>query len=331
MADSLKKYASNFINFSEFKDEKRDIVPLSPKMDLAIGGGIPSGTISIFSGWNSCGKTSLALQFSYNAIQKGYKVYFLDIEHRFQSKNARTVKAFTEILENPDDDRAQIVKSSKEKILTGEDFLFIALELLKQEKVVLVVDSFSNLYCEDVTAAGDVSSKRRTQTPKLLADFCRQAAPILSVFQGYLIGIAHLQDNLSGYGGPKEDVGNFLKFQQDFHLKTMSQPIEIRDGETLVGQTTKWKVLKAPLKRPPGEEIETVFRYGYGVDNIAEMIDLMSDAGIVKKNGTWYSFEFNGESVKQQGSVKLWNYFNDNPSAYVALKAKYDEFVKDLM
>jgi recombination protein RecA len=303
-----KKYETNvLINAQEIVDNERQVVSVSPALDIALGGGIPSGSWLLLSGTPKCGKSTLALQIAANAQKYGKDIFIGNVEHRLNKKEFQGIH-------NLDISKVHVIQSQKNKILMSQDFLQEFTNIIKTvANCVLIIDSSSAL-CAQNEYASDSTASFRNEGPKLLANFCRKNASVVPVQNIILIVISHLLANTSGYGSPfYEDGGNKLQYQGDIKLRCSSfQKWELTKGDesTRVGQVVTWNILTSSLG-PPGGKVQTYLRYGYGIDNAKELIGLGLDFGIIEKNGpAWYVFS--GE--KFQGEEKLRNFLLENPA-----------------
>jgi recombination protein RecA len=305
--DINKKYETNvLINANEIIDQDRKVVSASPAIDFGLNGGIPEGSWVLLSGTPKCGKSTLALQIAANAqCQYGKDVFIGNIEHRINKKELSGIH-------NLDISKVEVIQSQKKKILMAQDFLQEFTNIIKTVPgCVLIVDSSSAL-CAEKEFTEDITSQARNEGPKLLANFCRKMASIVPVQDVILIIIQHLIANTSGYGSPYyEDGGNKIQYQADIKMRCSSFQkwnSTQTDDLTRIGQVVNWQVITSSLG-PPGGKIQSYIRYGYGIDDIKEMIGLSLDLGIIEKGGAWYTF---GE-LKTQGEEKLRNALLENP------------------
>lgn len=309
----IQKYGAGIAReMSEIKAEKKLILPVSPAVDRAINGGIPEGSWVILSGPEKMGKTTLALQIAANAQkpENGSKtVYYLDVEGRFKDMNLSTVAAF-----NPD--MCEHIRSQTGKILTAEDYLSIAIDIIKGHPgCILIIDSASAL-CAAKEMTEDLKAQARNDGPKLLATFCRQMGNVVPINNVTVIIIQHLIANTSGYGPAKmEDGGNKIKYQVDVKLRGKGAEKWMLNTDTQIGQLAHWDVIVSALG-PPGAKIQSYVRYGYGIDDVMELIEAATDFGIINKGGSWYSFEMGDEEIKAQGMEKMCTLLREDKDKY---------------
>jgi len=292
------------INADNIIDKNRKIVSVSPVIDFALNGGIPEGSWVLLSGVPKSGKSITALQIAANAQQQyGKDVFIGNVEHRINKKELSGIH-------NLDISKIEVIQSQRKKILMAQDFLQEFTHIIKTVPgCVLIVDSSSAL-CAEKEFTEDVTAQARNEGPKLLANFCRKMASIVPVQDVILIIIQHLIANTSGYGTPfYEDGGNKVQYQADIKLRCTSfQKWELKpnDAATRVGQVANWQVITSALG-PPGGKVQSYIRYGYGIDDVKEIIGLGLDMGVITKGGAWYSIKFQDEEFKFQGEEKFRN------------------------
>lgn len=311
-----KEFGDVFINAEHIIAKKRTILPVSPKLDIALDGGFPSGCWGIISGVSKAGKSTLALTICAEAQKKengSRKCYYFDVEHRLEKKNLLGIPGLL-----LDEDKLCIIASTKDNILTAEKTLTIAEKLLKTESGIVVIIDSSSALCTTKEYDGDIAAEGRNSGPKLLAQFTRKLAQIIPIQDSIVIIIQHLIANTSGYGSPfLEDGGNKIVYQSDIKLRVQSfKKWEI--GDKNIGQVLNCHVIYSALGQP-GAKVESYLRYGSGIDHTWEYIELACDLGLINKTGAWFSLDFLETPEKLQGQQKIWQYLKDNPKSELLL------------
>jgi len=316
-----KEYGNVIMTAASVAEVEHKIIHTGPKLDYALGGGIPEGSRVIISGPPKFGKTTLVLQIAANAVKMGKKVFYYDVEGRFKKLNVYGVKGF-------DPEKVLVIRSTKEKILTAQDFLKIAKLLIKSpenEGSLHIIDSLSQLCPDEVATSEEVSGTRRSVAPKLIKDFFLQMAGVIPVMNVTLIAIQHMIANTSGYGAHSmEDGGSNVQYQADIKIRGIQTPTKILENEKQVGQKVIWDVITSALG-PPAGKIESYIKFGYGVDDVCEIIELCSDFGIITKGGAWYDLNPAGIPQKLQGMEKTSKYLYDNEADLKILKDKFSQ------
>lgn len=314
-----KKYGDIFCDAADIISTKKAILPMSPKLDIGLSGGIPEGSWVIISGKEKLGKSSLALQFCASCQKEEFgsrHCYYLDAEGRLGSKVLSGIKGL-------DKDKLTVIKSKQGNILSAEKFLTIAEQIIKTEpNIVLVVDSASAMCCQSEMDSEEIKGSGRNNGPRLLAEFTRKLANVVPVQNSVVIIIQHMIANTSGYGPAfMEDGGNKIKYQADVKLRGRTFTKWEDSSKKQIGQIATWDVVYSALGSP-GATVESYIRYGIGVDVAWELIDIAIDLDLIEKAGSWLTLNFTKDSIKLQGQNNVWQYFMDNPEVYKDLESK---------
>tara|TARA_R110002167_G_scaffold208679_1_gene412664 strand:+ start:117 stop:1103 length:987 start_codon:yes stop_codon:yes gene_type:complete len=316
--DIIKEYGDVLHDPSSIVDRPLEVLSVGPKLDIALGGGVPEGSLFIMTGPEKVGKTVTALTFCANA-QKHYdrKVYYANIEGRLKKRDLEGISDL-----DLDAEKMQIIGSTEGNILSAEKYLSIIDNIVHTEPGSLaVVDSFSALSSES-ELTGDLADHQVMSVQKVLAKFCRRISNVLPINRVTVVGITHLMANMQRFGRGKTKVeksGNALKYQVDVKLYA-SHSVPLMQGDTQIGQTIHWQITTSAIG-PPGQKVESHIRYGKGIWKEMEMADLMTDFGLISKAGSWLKLP-NGEKI--QGKTNLAKYLEDNPE-------EYDNFRKEVL
>jgi len=307
--DIIKEYGNVIHDPSSITDQKLKIISISPKLDIALGGGVPEGSLFIMTGPEKVGKTLTALTFCANAQQDNRKIYYGNVEGRLRKRDIEGIKEL-----DSDAEKIKIIGSTQGNILSAEKYLGIFDQIIHtQPNTICVIDSFSAL-ASDAELTGDLTDQQVMSVQKVLAKFCRRMAPALPINKVTVVGITHLMANVSTFGRGKAKVeksGTALKYQVDVKLHA-SHTKPIMQGETQVGQTVYWQVVTSSIG-PPGQKVESHIKYGRGIWKEMELADLLVDFGIVKKSGAWLTLP---NEEKMQGKNNLATYLENNPDQY---------------
>jgi recombination protein RecA len=313
--DIVKEYGDVLHDPSYITDTELSIIPVSPKIDMALGGGVPEGSLFIMTGPEKVGKTVTALAFCANSQSMKRKVYYGNIEGRLKKRDLEGIVDLS-----MESDNLEIIGSTQGNILSAEQYLGIFDNLIHtQPDCICVVDSFSALSSES-ELTGDLTDTQVMSVQKVLAKFCRRISNVLPINKVTVVGITHLMANVSSFGRGKKKVeksGSALKYQVDVKLHaTHSQPI--MQGDTQIGQTVHWQVVTSAIG-PPGQKVASHIKYGRGIWKEMELADLLTDFGIVEKSGAWFKLP-NGE--KMQGKNNLAKYLEESPEEYAKFESE---------
>jgi recombination protein RecA len=314
-----KKYGEGVLTDASFLlEETKIVIPVSPAIDIGLRGGIPEGSVCTFSGKAGSGKSTTALQIAANAQRKengARKIYYADVECRLKKSNLQGIHGL-----DCSPDKFSVIRSTENKILSAEDYLNIVLTLIKsQPRSIFIIDSASAL-CGLGEMSDEVRSDFRNNGPKLLANFCRHIPPLMLLNKQILMITQHLITDTSGKGvGYHEDGGVKVTHQADIRMRikyTERWNVGSGENEKQIGKVLHWGISKSPYGEV--DKLESYLRYGYGLDDVFEYINLAIDLGIIKKGGAWYSY---GEE-KWQGQEKLYNAILENKTLFEEIKGK---------
>lgn len=276
-----------------------DAIPTgSLSLDIALGiGGLPRGRIIEIFGPESSGKTTLALHCIAEGQKNGGIAAFIDVEHALDPVYAKALGVDIDslLVSQPD---------------TGEDALEIAEALVRSGAIdVIVVDSVAAL-APKAEIEGEMGASHVGLQARLMSQALRKLAGSISKLNCVAIFINQLREKVGVMFGNPETTpgGRALKFYS-------SVRIDIRKIDTLkvngevVGSRTRAKVVKNKIA-PPFREAEFDIMYGKGISRVGELLDLAVKLDIIKKSGSWFSF--NGTRIGQ-GRDNTKEYLLNNP------------------
>lgn len=317
--DLIKQFGNALHDASYIIDRPKQIISVSPKIDIALGGGVPEGSLFIMTGPEKVGKTVTALSFCANGQAQNRFVYYGNIEGRLKKRDLEGIKEL-----KLDPEIFQMVGSSEGHILCGEDYLGIFDKIVNgHTRSIAVVDSFSALAAE-AELAGDLKDVQVMSIQKTQAKWCRRIANALPINNVTVVGITHQMANVA-FGSRKtktEKSGTSLKYQVDVKLEAShSEPI--LQGDTQIGQKVHWKVVTSAIGAP-GQKVESSIKYGRGIWREYEIAELSCDFGIVQKKGAWLTVS---EDEKFQGMANFAQYLEENPERAASLEKEIFELV----
>ena len=308
--DIIKEYGDVIHDPASITNQELQIISVSPKIDIALGGGVPEGSLFILTGPEKVGKTVTALTFCANAQNLKRKVYYGNIEGRLRKRDIEGISGI-----NMDPEYLEIIGSTQGNILSAEKYLSIFDQLIHtQPDCICIVDSFSAL-ASDAELTGDLSDQQVMSVQKVLAKFCRRISNVLPINKVTVVGITHLMANVNKFGRGKTNVeksGTALKYQVDVKLHA-THITPILQGETQIGQTVHWQVVTSAIG-PPGQKVTSHIKYGRGIWKEMELADLLVDFGLVQKSGSWLTLP---NEEKLQGKNNLAAYLEENPNEYI--------------
>jgi recombination protein RecA len=281
-------------------------------LDYALGvGGFPRGRVTEIFGPESSGKTTLALHAIAEAQKEGGIAAIVDAEHAFDPGYARKLGV----------DINSLLVSQPE---SGEQALSIVETLVRSGAVdIVVVDSVAALVPQ-AELEGEMGDSVVGLQARLMSQALRKLTGAISKSSGVCIFINQLRDKIGVmYGSPETTTGGkALKFYSSVRID-IRKIAQIKDGEEIVGNRTKVKVVKNKVA-PPFKTVEFDILYGEGISALGELIDLAVEFGVVKKSGAWFSY---GSEKLGQGREAVKKLLREDAALYEKIRGQ----VKDIM
>jgi recombination protein RecA len=283
---------------------KDAIVPVSVistgsiSLDAALGvGGFPRGRINEIFGPESSGKTTIALQVIAEAQKKGGIAAFIDVEHALDPAYAKKLGVDIDnlLVSQPD---------------YGEQALEITNTLTQSGQIDgLVVDSVAALVPK-AELEGEMGDSHMGVQARLMSQALRKLTGVVSKSRTCLIFINQIREKIGVmFGNPETTTGGrALKFYSSVRLD-IRRIAAIKDGDAVVGNRTKVKVVKNKVASP-FREAEFDIIYGEGVSKEGDLLDLGVAQNIIEKSGSWFSYK--GERIGQ-GRETSRQFLKDNP------------------
>ena len=267
-------------------------------LDVALGvGGIPRGRIIEIYGPESSGKTTLAQHIVAECQKKGGIAAFVDAEHALDPEYARNLGVNVDelLISQPD---------------TGEQALDITEELVRSGAVdVIVVDSVAALVPK-AEIEGSMEDQQMGLQARLMSKALRKLTGIIGKTRTTVIFINQLRQKIGVmYGNPETTTGgNALKYYASVRLEIKRVEGLKGDGEE-IGNHVRVRILKNKVA-PPFRTAEFDIIFGKGICKIGNILDVAVDLDIVKKAGSWFSFN---DDKLGQGRDKAKEFLGANP------------------
>src|SRR5882724_8586159 len=281
-----------------------NVVPVSVistgsiSIDSALGvGGLPRGRVCEVFGPESSGKTTIALQVVGEAQRAGGTAAFIDAEHALDPVYASKLGVDVDnlLLSQPD---------------CGEQALEIAGALISSGVIdVVVVDSVAALVPR-AELEGEMGDSHMGLQARLMSQALRKLTGAVSKTNTCLIFINQIREKIGVMFGSRETTtgGRALKFYASVRLD-IRRIAAIKDGESVIGNRTKVKVVKNKVASP-FREAEFDIIYGEGVSKEGDLLDLGVAQNLVEKSGSWFSYK--GDRIGQ-GRENARQFLKDNP------------------
>ncbi len=284
-------------------------------LDIALGvGGYPRGRVIEIYGPESSGKTTLTLHAIAEAQKSGGIAAFIDAEHAFDRFYAEKLGVDIDnlIISQPDN---------------GEQALEIADNLIRSGAIdIVVVDSVAALTPKS-EIEGEMGDSKMGLHARLMSQALRKLTASISKTNCTVIFINQLREKIGVmFGNPETTTGgNALKFYASVRLD-IRRSTQIKDSNgDVMGNKTRVKVVKNKVA-PPFKTAEFDIMYGEGVSKVGEILDVAVDKGIVKKSGSWFSYE---DTKLGQGRDAVKLVIKDNPELFEELEDKIKTAIKE--
>jgi len=279
----------------------------SLSLDMALGGqGIPSGRIIEIFGPESSGKTTLALHVIAESQKKGGVAAFIDAEHALDPSWAKKLGVDLESL---------LVSQPG----SGEEAMHITEMLIRSNAVdAIVIDSVAALVPKK-ELEGEIGDSHVGLQARLMSQSMRKLTGAISKAKTSVIFINQIREKIGVMFGSPETTpgGRALKFYSSCRID-VRRIGQLRDGEAIVGQRVKAKVVKNKVA-PPFRVAEFDMMHGDGISYEGDVLDMAMEEKLVVRSGAWFRY---GEQQLGQGREKVREYLKESPELVEELRQK---------
>ncbi len=281
----------------------------SLSLDLALGGGYPKGRIIEIYGPESSGKTTLALHAIAEIQKTGGQAAFIDAEHALDPAYAKRIGVDIDnlLISQPDN---------------GEQALEICETLVRSNAVdLIVVDSVAALVPQ-AEIDGDMGDAQMGLQARLMSQAMRKLTAIISKSKATVIFINQIRMKIGVmFGNPETTTGgNALKFYASVRID-IRRIGQIKDGENIIGNRTKIKVVKNKIAAP-FRSAEFDIMYNEGISKVGDVLDLAVQYGVFDKAGAF--IKYNGETIGQ-GREAVKRILKEKPELFAEIEQKVRE------
>ena len=281
-------------------------------LDIALGiGGLPKGRVIEIYGPESSGKTTLATHVIAEAQKKGGIAAIIDAEHAFDKYYAQKLGVDVEnlLISQPDN---------------GEQALEIADNLIRSGAIdVIVIDSVAALVPK-AEIEGEMGDSKMGLQARLMSQALRKLTGTIAKTGCCCIFINQLREKIGVmFGNPETTTGgNALKFYASVRLD-IRRISQIKESDEVSGNRVRVKIVKNKVA-PPFRIAEFDIMFGEGISKAGEIVDLGVDFDVIKKSGSWFSYN---DTKLGQGRDAVKNLLLENPDLMDELEAKIKEVV----
>lgn len=290
-----------------------EVIPTgSLTLDTALGvGGLPKGRVIEIYGPESSGKTTLAIHAIAEVQKQGGIAAMVDAEHAFDQFYAKSLGVDVDnlLISQPDN---------------GEQALEIADNLIRSGAIdLLIVDSVAAL-TPRAEIEGEMGDSQMGLQARLMSKALRKLTASISKAGCCCIFINQLREKIGVmFGNPETTTGgNALKFYASVRID-IRRASAIKDGDKILGNRTRVKIVKNKVA-PPFKKAEFDIMYGAGISKVGEIIDIGVEHDIIKKSGSWFSYE---DTKLGQGRDAVKALISDNPELMDELEQKIKEAI----
>lgn len=283
-------------------------------LDLALGiGGLPKGRIIEVYGTESSGKTTLCLHAVAEAQKAGGMAAFIDVEHALDPVYAKNLGVDIDnlLVSQPD---------------TGEQALEIIETLVRSGAIdIVVLDSVAAMATK-AEIDGEMGDSHVGVQARLMSQAMRKLTAIIGKTNCVAVFINQIREKIGVlYGNPETTPGGrALKFYASVRIEVRKgEPL--KNGAEVYGNRVKCKVVKNKVA-PPFKTAEFDMIFGQGISKMGEIVDCAVEMGIIKKSGSWFSYE---DMKIGQGRDKVFDFLKDNAAVCAEIEQKVRaEFLK---
>ncbi len=296
----------------KLSDDSVEDIPAIPTgslgLDIALGvGGVPRGRVVEIYGPESSGKTTLAMHCIAEAQKAGGIAAIVDAEHAFDRNYAEKLGIDTEnlLISQPDN---------------GEQALEIAEHLIRSGAIdIIVIDSVAALVPRG-ELEGEMGDSKMGLQARLMSQALRKLTGAINKTKCTCIFINQLREKIGVmFGNPETTTGgNALKFYASVRLDIRRIGQIKENADNITGNRTRVKVVKNKVA-PPFKVVEFDIMYGEGISKVGEILDLGVEMEIVKKSGSWFSYD---SEKLGQGRDAVKRILLDNPELMGEIELK---------
>lgn len=282
----------------------------SLSLDAALGTfGYAKGRIIELYGWQSAGKSTLAIHAIAETQKEGLAAAYIDAENAFDKYYAQNLGVIIEgdnALYISQPDHGEMALDILEKLVSSQQFS------------IIVVDSVAALVPK-AELEGEMGDAAMGLQARLMSKAMRKLSGSIRQSNCIVIFINQLREKIGlTFGSPTNTTGgNALKFYASVRLEVTAIG-QLKDGENTYGMRTRVKVVKNKLA-VPFKKAEFDIVLGKGISKFGEIIDFATEYGFIQKSGSWYSY---GDTRLGQGRENIIKLFADNPELCDELELK---------
>ena len=291
-------------------DGRTEVIPTgSLALDVALGvGGIPRGRVTEIFGVESAAKSTLAFHVMGEAQRAGGTAAYLDVEHALDPAYAgRCGVNIENLLVSQPDSAEQCLEITEYLVRSG------ALD-------IVVVDSVAALVPR-AEIEGEMGDTHVGLQARLMSQALRKLTSAISRSKTGVVFINQIREKVGVIWGSPEVTpgGRALKFYSSVRID-LRRLESIKQGGDIVGSRIRARVVKNKVA-PPFRVAEFDVMFNEGISKEGDLVELGAEAGIIKKSGSFYSFD---DTRLGQGRENAKTFLKENPD----VSAKVESMIR---
>ena len=350
--------ASNGIPDRHFKK-----IPFtSPMINYMTYGGIPRGRIIEFGGEENGGKTTTALDIVSNAQNLFHDEYIEEMDKIIATeKQTKEQKARLDYLyergekkivycdcENTldvdwakklgvDVDTMVLIKPMSQ---SAEEIFEMLLKMIETDEVGLVIIDSLGVMLSQQAYEKDMTEKTYGGIAMALTLFSKKAEMLCTKYDCTIVGINQVRDDMSGFGriittggrAWRHNCSMRLIFRKGDYIDADNNSIK-RSSTSPAGNLVEVAIEKTKVCKPDRRNGYYTLNYTYGIDAVADTVELACYYDIIQKAGAWFSvvdtetgeiIKDGDQELKFQGKAALLEYIRNDEDFRAWLIDKVD-------
>lgn len=286
----------------------------SISLDKALGGGVAKGRIIELIGEESSGKSTVAQQIVAEVQAKGGSAVYIDGENAIDLVYSKAIGVNTDDWYLSQTNCAEVCYE-------------VLAETIDAEADIIVIDS-TNAFSPRAEIDGESGDALMGLTARLLSQALRKLTGKIASNGCTVVFISQSRDKIGAFGfGDKKQygIGNALKFYASQRIK-FARTGSNKQGDDIVSNKTEATVIKNKVA-PPFKKGHFNIEFGIGIDKVGEIIDYAVDFKIIKKAGSWFSY--NDEQLAQ-GKIAVTSFLNENEAMFTEIKQKVMDKINEM-
>lgn len=316
----------------------------SSRLNYMMYGGLPRGRIVEFAGDEGGGKTTTALDICRNAQRIFEEEYEEEVSNTKDAKRKQYLEGrgpkrivYADCENTLDEEWARTLGVElndmyvlKPQSQSAEEIFQMLLDMIETDEVgLMIIDSLGVMLSQQAYDK-DMTEKTYGGISMALTLFSKKAELLCAKYDCLLIGINQMRDDMNSmYGGKTTTGGRAWKHNCSVRLMFAKGDFIDERGNRLNrgcenprGNKVMVSIVKTKVCRPDRKTGSYTLMYDYGIDEIADLVEVAMKFGIVQKSGSWFNFcdietgeiitDENGKEIKLQGLPAVLDFIRED-------------------